>query len=100
MLRKEKRRYRFSKEVEEKLSKIGIHITKARGKNYHQYCHDAIDVFCYSDQFHPTIQIGHITHQNDYPNLEEYTKKLNELTNLAIEVYEIINQDYKEGETL
>lgn len=88
--------YRFSKEVENELSKIGVHITECicTAPRY-QYCDDGQDIYVYSDQSYPSIQI--IYSMNQYnPDLEEFTKKIEEIKNIAIKIHEIVMKDYQE----
>lgn len=93
MLRIGKRTYRFSKKVEDELSKIGIHITKAKGyKGSHLYCDDRLKVFVYSVKEYPDINIESYLHE--YHNLEDFLNAIENRKNLAIKIYEIVMQDY------
>lgn len=96
MLRKEKRGYRFSKEVEEKLNEIGIYITESEG---YMYCDHRSSIYVLPTKEYPSIHTRHYLHQHK-PNLEDFIKRIDKSKELAIKAYEIIMQDYKEGETL
>lgn len=93
MLRKVKRRYRFSEEVENELSKLGVYITESEGNGGCQYCKWDNKVFVYSDKEHPSIQIACSLHQYS-PNLGNFIKRIDEAKELIIKIYEIVKKDY------
>lgn len=93
MLRKEKKKYRFSEEVENELSKLGVYITESKGNGGCQYCKWANQVYVYSDKEHPSIQIVYSLHQYS-PDLDNFIKKIDEAKELIIKIYEIVMKDY------
>lgn len=90
MLRKVKRRYRFSEQVESELKKLGIHLD-GHLKNCQVYADNDFDIIVYSDKMRPFIQL-HCGYYSD--NLQEFSIQLERLKERAIKVYEIVMQDY------